>query len=135
MSLSSDVKKVIKSLSKDFVVLRQTSSDSIDYTGTPSTNSNYGKNIITTSSLEISMSCQRISNNDSLNDSLIRYIEKGYRIEGALKIKSLEELKVKDIITFADGFEYEVVEANNKHLPPDYEFSYSRALALRKQYQ
>jgi len=142
MSLKDEVVKVITKVSALFDVERPPtdSEQGIDLDGTPDTNANYG-NFQTADGedLSILMSCQHISNNDTKNGNYIEYQKNGYIQRGLLKIKSLEILYEKDIITYTDGFEYEVFEKNDVCLPDIgkgvYQYAYTNALALKKENQ
>ena len=85
MNISQETIKTIKRVSALFSVTQKTSDDSIDYSGTPDTNPNYGKSIKNNTNKHINV-LSEISNNDG---SYIDY-EIGYILRGILKIKSGE---------------------------------------------
>jgi len=142
MSLKDEVIKTITKVAALFDVERPPSDteQGIDLEGTPDTNDNYGGfQTVDGEDLSILMCCQHISDNDTKNSNYIEYQKNGYTQRGLLKIKSLEKLYEKDIITYSDGFEYEVFEKTDRYLPDisknTYEYAYTQALALKKENQ
>lgn len=139
MNISQETIKTIKRVSALFSVTQKTSDDSIDYSGTPDTNPNYGKVLKTTQTKNILMYCQKISNNDRKNGNYIDYENRGYILKGILKIKSLEKLNEGDVITYSDGYKYEVFEKEDVYLPKVdkkiYTYTYTDALALKQEIQ
>ncbi len=135
-------KAIIKALSKDYnhatYSVARTVEGAVSYTGTPDTNTNYGKYVAgATSTLNIDMNIQHISDDDRKNFDFNDYQSKGYIIKNSLKYKSLVKIKNKDVITYSDGLKYEVVENKDVYLPENgvNTFTYSSGLLLRKEKQ
>lgn len=142
MTVRDDIVAALEKVSATFPVKRQSSisSDELDWEGTPDSNTNYGKPIESTpSDLDILMYCQHIRDDETLNGNYIEYQKRGYIAKGLLKIKSLEKLYEQDVITYSDGFKYEVFEKTDRYLPNlgkgEYQYTYTQAFALKQENQ
>lgn len=133
----------INKLSSYYSVTRYTGGDSIDNSGTPSTNSNYGKPTVKTSSISnVLLNIQFPSANDLKDKNFIDYQNRGYTLKGIIKIKAttLNILNEGDLITYDNGDIFEVLEWTDRYfskMDGTYanEYVYSEGIALKKEIQ
>ena len=127
----------INKLSAYYTVTNYTGSDDIDYTGTPSTNANYGKPTSKTSTTSSKLlNIQFPSANDTKDKNFADYQKRGYIIKGIIKIKTTTNaaLTEGDTVTYNNKV-YEVAEWTDRYIPlidGNYadEYVYSEGLAL-----
>lgn len=111
----------------------------IDYADNPDTNENYGTYIEgSTSEVSVDMNIQSLTDNDRKDTNIVDYEARGYLVKTFLKFKSLELLQETDIVVYADGFKYGIIEFNPRYLPNGsggQEFVYCTGLLGRKEKQ
>jgi hypothetical protein len=133
----------INKLSTYYSTTTYNGGDTVDFTGTPATNSNYGLPTTKTSTTSnVLLNIQFPSANDVKDKNFIDYQNRGYTLKGMIKIKATTEniLKEGDLITYDNNEVFEVVEWTDRYFPKldgtyESEYVYSEGLAFKKEIQ
>jgi len=140
--IKDKIQDAINKVSSYYTVTTYSGDDEADFTGTPSTNANYGKlTARTPTSSSKLLNIQFPSANDIKDKNFIDFEKRGSLLKGVIKIKSTTEnaLTEKDLITYQSKT-YEVFEWTDRYYSKfdnsyEEEYVYSEGLALLQEKQ